>query len=186
MANFNANEHMTKIKGKDYLEVKWRLVWFRQEHPDWNIDTTLLAQDDTSALFACKIYDQTGKQVSSGHGSESTKDWGDYIEKAETKAIGRALAVLGYGTQFAPELEEGDRIVDAPVARKKPKYTEQQIAGAKCYVAPFGAHKGEKLTDIYKTDRPHIKLLYDAAKGKGDTCCCEQIEILDWLIEQAK
>ena len=95
MANFNANEHMTKIKGKDYLEVKWRLVWFRQEHPDWNIDTTLLAQDDTSALFAAKIYDQTGKQVSSGHGSESTKDWGDYVEKAETKAIGRALAVLG-------------------------------------------------------------------------------------------
>ena len=97
------------IKGKDYLEVKWRLVWFREEHPDWNLDTQLLHSDETPAIFSCKIYDQNGRQVSSGHGSESTKDWGDYIEKAETKAVGRALAMLGYGTQFAPELDEEER-----------------------------------------------------------------------------
>ena len=43
------------------------------------------------------------------------------MEKAETGSIGRALALLGYGTQFcADELDEGDRIVDAPAepARK--------------------------------------------------------------------
>ncbi|HTD18454.1 MAG TPA: hypothetical protein VK667_02885, partial [Ktedonobacteraceae bacterium] len=40
-----------------------------------------------------------------------------YIEKAETGAIGRALAALGYGTQFAPELNEEHRIVDSPVER---------------------------------------------------------------------
>jgi hypothetical protein len=27
------------------------------------------------------------------------------------------LAALGYGTQFAPDLEEGDRIADSPVDR---------------------------------------------------------------------
>ncbi len=41
----------------------------------------------------------------------------DYIEKAETGAIGRALAALGYGTQFAPEFNEEHRIVDSPVER---------------------------------------------------------------------
>ncbi len=35
-------------------------------------------------------------------------------------AIGRALAALGYGTQFAPELDEQHRIVDAPVDRSTP------------------------------------------------------------------
>jgi hypothetical protein len=43
----------------------------------------------------------------------------DYLEKAETGAIGRALAMCGYGTQFTgDELDEGVRIVDAPVVRK--------------------------------------------------------------------
>lgn len=121
MSNFNPNEHLMKLKGKDYLEVKWRLVWFRMEHPTWNIDTILVDHDaqNKTALFCCKISDDSGRQVSSGYGSESVKDFGDYIEKAETKSIGRALAMLGYGTQFAPEMEEGERIVDSPVERKK-------------------------------------------------------------------
>jgi hypothetical protein len=42
-------------------------------------------------------------------------DWNGM--KAETKAVGRALAMLGYGTQFAPEMDEGERIVDSPVAK---------------------------------------------------------------------
>ena len=30
---FNPNDHLINLKGKHYLEVKWRLVWFRMEHP---------------------------------------------------------------------------------------------------------------------------------------------------------
>jgi ribosomal protein S27AE len=37
------------------------------------------------------------------------------MEKAETGSVGRALSLCGYGTQFASELEEGQRIVDAPI-----------------------------------------------------------------------
>jgi hypothetical protein len=45
----------------------------------------------------------------------------EFMEKAETGALGRALALIGYGTQFcADDLDEGDRIVDSPV--KKPAY----------------------------------------------------------------
>jgi hypothetical protein len=64
------------------------------------------------------ISDETGAQKCAGHGSESKRDFGDFIEKAETKAVGRALAMLGYGTQFtAAEFDEGERIVDSPVDR---------------------------------------------------------------------
>lgn len=117
MSDFNPTEHLIDLKGKKYLEVKWRLVWFREEHPDWDIETQLISHDTASnvALFRARIADAEGKPRSTGYGSESVKDFRDYIEKAETKAIGRALAVLGYGTQFAPEMEEGERIVDAPV-----------------------------------------------------------------------
>jgi hypothetical protein len=45
----------------------------------------------------------------------------DYIEKAETGAIGRVLAMCGYGTLQAPEFDEQDRLVDAPVERAESK-----------------------------------------------------------------
>lgn len=114
---FNPNEHLTKLKNKDYLEVKWRLVWLRDACPNAQITTSLvhLDMDKGVAVFKASVDDGNGG-VGEGHGSESVKDFGDYIEKAETKAIGRALAALGYGTQFAPEIEEGARIVDSPVA----------------------------------------------------------------------
>lgn len=128
---FSANEHMIKMKGKDYLEVKWRLVWFREDHPDWCIDTECKEQDQDHAIFKATISDENGIQKSAGHGSESKKDFVDFLEKAETKAVGRALAMLGYGTQFAAdELDEGERIVDSPVNRKpeQPKPIEAKPA----------------------------------------------------------
>jgi hypothetical protein len=115
---FNPNEHMMDLKGKKYLQVMWRLVWFREEKPLWSIDTKLEQLTENHAVFSAKIYDENGVQKSAGYGSESVKDFHDFIEKAETKAVGRALAMLGYGTQYAPEMEEGERIVDSPVAFK--------------------------------------------------------------------
>ncbi|HYI93432.1 MAG TPA: hypothetical protein VEX68_07805, partial [Bryobacteraceae bacterium] len=45
-------------------------------------------------------------------------DFRDYIEKAETKALGRALAALGFGTQFCADFEftgATNKVVDAPI-----------------------------------------------------------------------
>lgn len=115
---FNPKEHLMDLKGKSYLQVMWRLVWFREDKPLWSIDTKLEQLTENHAVFSAKIYDENGIQKSAGYGSESVKDFKDFIEKAETKAVGRALAMLGYGTQFAPEMDEGERIVDSPVECK--------------------------------------------------------------------
>lgn len=141
MANtFNPKEHLIPLKGKAYLQVAWRLVWFREEKPNWSIDTQSISITDDSAIFIARICDENGVQKSSGHGSETKKDFGDYLEKAETKAVGRALAMLGYGTQFAPELDEGERIVDSPVKLKPNVDTdgvkEQPAATQKPRTAP--------------------------------------------------
>lgn len=125
---FNPNEHLMDLKGKQYLQVMWRLVWFREEKPLWSIDTKLEQLTENHAVFSAKISDENGVQKASGYGSEGVKDFKDFIEKAETKAIGRALAMLGYGTQFAPELDEEERIVDSPVPKKAaiPQHTCQR------------------------------------------------------------
>ena len=86
---FNPSEHMIKLKGKDYLQVMWRLCWFREEKPGWCIDTQLVSHEGDSAVFCAKILDEEGAMKSSGYGSESKRDFGDYLEKAETKAVGK-------------------------------------------------------------------------------------------------
>ena len=145
---FNPNEHLMNLKGKDYLQVMWRLVWFREEKPLWSIDTKLEQLTDNHAVFSAKIYDENGVQKSAGYGSESIKDFRDYIEKAETKAVGRALAMLGYGTQFAPEMDEcedgKDRIVDSPVAKKEQKKAPEAPACEVCghAIEPYKNSKG--------------------------------------------
>jgi hypothetical protein len=120
---FNASKHLIKLKGKDYLEVKFRLLWLRTEHPDAVITTTLLEHDKDAGLAVVHAnVSIPGKGVAGGLGSETRKDFNDYLEKAETKALGRALAALGFGTQFCEDWDfsgETDNVVDAPVTPPK-------------------------------------------------------------------
>ncbi len=78
-----------------------------------------------SVIMKAQILDTTGRLLSEGIKYEDKTGFFDYLEKCESSAIGRALAFLGYGTQYALELEEGeDRLADAP-ATDKPKTIEE-------------------------------------------------------------
>ena len=115
---FDPSKHLTKVGNADYLEVKWRLVWLRSEHPNAELDTQLMTHpSEPEAVFKVTVSIPGGGKAT-GWGSEDAGDFGDYLEKAETKAIGRALAALGYGTQFCSDHEFGagrGKVVDAPV-----------------------------------------------------------------------
>lgn len=107
------------LRGKPYLQVAHRLVWFREEHSDWSIETELKTSA-TETLAKATIKDSSGRIMATAHKKETAGDFNDHTEKAETSSIGRALALCGYGTQFAPEFDEGERIVDSPIQRQKP------------------------------------------------------------------
>jgi len=113
---FDPQKYLIKVKGKDYLEVKFRIHWFRQEHPDWDIRSDLIKLDIDRGIAVVRsdIFDEQGEHRSSGLSLETMKNFQDYLEKSETSATGRALAALGYGTLQSVELDEG-RIVDSPV-----------------------------------------------------------------------
>ena len=116
---FDPKTHVTKLKGKDYLEVKWRLVWFRDVWPHGVISTEPVELTDQRAVFRATVIAMDADGVirgsATGTKSETPRGFPDYIEKAETGSIGRALAALGFGTQFDPALDEGERVVDSPV-----------------------------------------------------------------------
>jgi hypothetical protein len=116
---FDFKRHLIKVQGgRSYLPVSARIVWFRQEHPDWGIHTEPIEinHEKQYAVFRAIIYNAEGKLMSMGTKKEDVKGFGDYMEKAETGAVGRALALCGFGTQFAPELDEatGGRFADSP------------------------------------------------------------------------
>lgn len=117
---FDPSKYLTKVGQADYLEVKWRLVWLRETHPDAMIFTECLDHaPGQGASFKAHIVIPGGGSAD-GHGNEAVDDFRDYYEKAETKAIGRALAALGFGTQFCGDHEFGaasGKVVDSPVSR---------------------------------------------------------------------
>ncbi len=147
---FNPNDHLMQIKNRngssDYLPVAWRLVWFRSVCPVGEISTEMIHLDldreteeesfawnqetrrsekiikraNGFVIFRAVVTDGKGGKATATK-SEKAASFGDYVEKAETGAVGRALAMLGYGTQFTgDELDEQHRIVDAPVDRSTP------------------------------------------------------------------
>jgi hypothetical protein len=130
-----ASDPFINLKGKMYLPARRRIQWFRgdiEPHPLWTIDTVELLHERGKrispsrieggyALIRAEVRDDTGRLIAAGSKSEHSENFPDYYEKAETGAIARALAVAGYGTELAMDLDEGVaedgslRIADSPV-----------------------------------------------------------------------
>jgi hypothetical protein len=162
---FDTDGKLIKFQGKAYLEVKWRLVWFRDANKSGKIETELVSRTEDEAVFKAIVIDDNGA-AATAHGSETKKDFADFMEKAETKAVGRALGYLGYGTQFAPEFEEGERIVDSPVDTVK--RAEQEFGGIsadtgdtdveklRAMTLTFGKYRGKTLGEVLNIDRQYV------------------------------
>jgi hypothetical protein len=74
---------------------------------------------DKAVVMKATIKDMLGVVIATTRKKETEIGFPGYIEKAETGAIGRALAMCGYGTLQAPEFDEQDRLANAPVAKIK-------------------------------------------------------------------
>ncbi len=89
-----------------YLKAPYRVLWMREEHPDWSIVTSIEYADYEKgfAVMRAVIMDGEGRILATAH-SEESRGKLPYLRKAETGAIARALALCGYGTQFG-ELDD--------------------------------------------------------------------------------
>ncbi|MBM2826800.1 MAG: hypothetical protein HW403_864 [Dehalococcoidia bacterium] len=159
---FDASRYLTNLEGREYLEVKWRLLWLRTEHPDAIINTEMVEHDKGLAVFKARVMLPGGGEAT-GWGSESVGDFEEYIEAAETKALGRALAALGYGTQFCQDFEyrkEGEPfgeaqdkplIVDAPVTRAGTRTVRESSRGERSQGNPATEAQVNALYTIART-----------------------------------
>ena len=128
---------LLNLKGKAYLQVMHRLVWFREDKPDWSITTKIIERSAEFVIFQA-IISKENLAYAVAHKREDAKHFPDFMEKAETGAIGRALAMCGYGTQFAPELDEEDRLVDSPAPARTNSASQgaSQVSGTRRPIGP--------------------------------------------------
>jgi len=181
---FEPAKYLVNLNGRgEYLEVKWRLLWLRTEHPDAVIETELVRLEERDAVFKARVSIPDGGSAT-GWGSESAGDFRDFLEKAETKAIGRALAALGYGTQFCHDHEFGVgeppvvnvgqmRIVDTPVdlaaSRGRRQAPAAQVATAVAAADPATQRATER----------QVKFIFAIAREAG----LDEQELTTWSQE---
>ena len=127
---FDKQRALIRLQGKAYLPVAARLVWFREQHPDWGIQTEIVEinHEKQFAVFRATVRDAEGRTISTATKKEDAKGFGDYIEKAETGSVGRALGMAGFGTDSDPDMDDGKNgdaahIVDSPQASRAPVTT---------------------------------------------------------------
>jgi hypothetical protein len=161
---FDPAKYITRVGGADYLEVKWRLVWLREDHKDAEIVTELRSPDpDNLAIFRAEVRIPGGGSAT-GWGSCKAGSFGDFLEKAETKAIGRALAALGYGTQFCEDHDMGGMLVDSPVEPPRAASGPERPAPARQgQEAPAAPQRGTRAATKAPEPQPGEDGLYLAA-----------------------
>lgn len=172
---FDPKKHMMNLQGKEYLPVAPRRVWALELHPDWRIITEELFADEVNGIYRFKatISNGDGTIVATGHGRETAKGFalGPY-EKAETIAIGRALALAGVGTLEAQELVEdgASKIADAPAkpADNAPKIGITQIEELRDLLKAAGVKESQLLAYHKLTSLADMTMgQYEGAKLKA-------------------
>ena len=100
----SVNERVKKIevKGKNYTCVAARISAFRELCPVGTISTEILSLADGVVTMKTTITDENGKILATGMAQEketsSYINKTSYIENCETSAVGRALGMLGIGS----------------------------------------------------------------------------------------
>jgi len=232
MNTFNPNAHMMTLQGKPYLPVAPRISWVNQDHGDGrialraesgsiSIETTLehygtydyfdkagkLAQDWQAVVFArVTISDRDGQIVkqTTGRKRETMRGFADFVEKAETGSIGRALAAAGYGTMQSLDFEEGEKpspidgkvglaVVDAPApigaapvktptSAPSPKRPSRPATVAPAAtVAKVAVAPGHDALSLLTGSSTPVSELFEDKNPPVDEAEAQRLEQLGWL-----
>lgn len=113
-----------KIKGKEYAEVNQRIKAFRMVYPEGFIETEMLSNENGVCIFHA-IVGNSEKILGTGTAYEKEGSTfinaTSYIENCETSAVGRALAMAGFGIDTS--IASADEVQNE-IANQKKNYEE--------------------------------------------------------------
>lgn len=153
------------IKGKEYVPVNERLLYFNEHYPGWAILTSIEKMEDKLVLIKATILDDKDRVRAVAHAYEkegnSFINSTSYIENCETSAVGRALGFLGIGidTSIASFEEVANAMTQQqarPGAMVKPILNDTQVKELQTLIKWAGftdedikkKYKVKKLSDL--------------------------------------
>ena len=148
------------IKGKDYITVNERLIYFRSqpEFKGWQINETIVSIDDKEAIFKVTICNNEGNFVATAHSQEyrdsSYINKTSFVENGFTSALGRALGYLGIGidTSIASANEVQNAVKNQSSVKDDKKWlTEAQLNAT----LKASKDKAEKVLNTFKMKKEY-------------------------------
>ena len=139
------------IHGKQYVEVKERIKYFREHFKDWSLTSEVLDLTEDRCVIKATISNEKGRVIASGIAYESKGssyiNKTSFIENCETSAWGRALANIGIGLDVA--IASADEVLNAKAQDKpkKPKIEKLTDAKLSAMVVAIGEGKGDTVRE---------------------------------------
>jgi hypothetical protein len=124
----NQSSGIVKIDGNEYRTVALRVFYFRKDNPDYSIVTDILKINASVVLMKASIL-KGSTVIATGHAEEyrnaSEINSHSAVECAETSAVGRALAYLGYLGETIYSQEELEAKRNSHKVKEKSGYEDQ-------------------------------------------------------------
>ena len=176
----------TNIKGKAYVEVSQRILYFRTapEYKGWTMNSELIAYDDQSCIVRATISNTEGVVVAVGHAQEdrtsSMINKTSYIENCESSAWGRCLGNLGIGIETS--IATADEVAMAIAKQNLPAQSQvtQSQESQNPQIAPDEIF--QKAMDYIKANPTQESLKAVLAK-RGKSLTQAQISSLQSLVK---
>lgn len=119
MTDKTLKEKAISIKGKDYVQVKDRIIFFNENYPNGMITTELVSDEERVIMKAMVIPDASKPEryftgISASNPAKNIESQVPH-EVAETSAVGRALAMMGIGViDSVASVDEMRKVVVTP------------------------------------------------------------------------
>lgn len=128
----NLTDKAIDIKGKKYVLVSDRVLYFNETYPNWSIVTTrMMTEEPWIEIFKATVMPDCEKPQRYFTGYSQAKWWDWFINKtsalenAETSAVGRALAMMWiWVIDSIASVDEINKAENA--AKSKPTVTTQK------------------------------------------------------------
>lgn len=131
------------IKGKEYVQVKDRIIELHRQNDSFSLSTDIIYDDDSKVVMQTRL--KIDGRMFTGIASEN-KDQASPYENCETSSVGRCVGFYGIGIIDSVESSDGMTKYHNNAAQSDPK---PKIDIDDDYV-PFkkGANKGKRIVDI--------------------------------------